>query len=479
MPSRGVPPSRCVRRLLVGTTKGDEPGSPKFMAPRFCRPVARPAIAGSRPLPSQVLAGASARFAPSDVSFLLGAEAGLTKGLGTPPFQVMASVQWAPRAHDIDHDLVPDAIDQCPELAEDRDGVEDADGCPDWDNDDDGVGDTSDQCPGQKEDADGFQDDDGCPDPDNDHDGILDAQDACPDTPGEKSDDRKKNGCPDGDRDGVIDKKDKCPHEAEDRDGFQDADGCPDLDNDGDGVPDAEDSCPNVAGGPFGDPKHPGCPVADRDGDTFEDADDKCPGEAEVWNGVEDADGCPDVRGKPLVSLDSKGAVTFARAVRWKGGDSIETDSLPMIRALAAELLREPPRRAMVSLVPAKAGGSDREVAHARAMLIVTALRRYAHTTAAADLVEASSPGSPWAPLRGRAPPRARAPPRGRASPRARALPRAVAMGSRSCSCRGGTRAPRRDLETCGACVGAPFGMRVVCARATTRPAARCAECLA
>ena len=130
--------------------------------------------------PSQVLAGASARFAPSDVSFLLGAEAGLTKGLGTPPFQVMASVQWAPRAHDIDHDLVPDAIDQCPELAEDRDGVEDADGCPDWDNDDDGVGDTSDRCPGQKEDADGFQDDDGCPDPDNDHDGILDANDACP-----------------------------------------------------------------------------------------------------------------------------------------------------------------------------------------------------------------------------------------------------------------------------------------------------------
>ena len=33
----------------------------------------------------------------------------------------------------------------------------------------------------------------------------------------------------------------------------------------------------------------------------------KVPAEAEVWNGVEDADGCPDVRGKPLVLLDSKG----------------------------------------------------------------------------------------------------------------------------------------------------------------------------
>jgi OOP family OmpA-OmpF porin len=78
-----------------------------------------------------IMAGLSARYAPSDVSFLFGAETSLTQAFGSPPFQIIASVGWAPRTHDIDHDGVPDDVDQCPELAEDRDGFEDADGCPD------------------------------------------------------------------------------------------------------------------------------------------------------------------------------------------------------------------------------------------------------------------------------------------------------------------------------------------------------------
>src|SRR5262249_28443501 len=73
--------------------------------------------------------------------------------------------------------------------------------------------------PNEPEDLDGFQDADGCPDPDNDQDGIPD----------------------------VID---KCPNEPEDYDGFQDTDGCPDPDNDGDGVPDVIDKCPNEPGPP-------------------------------------------------------------------------------------------------------------------------------------------------------------------------------------------------------------------------------------
>jgi outer membrane protein OmpA-like peptidoglycan-associated protein len=131
---------------------------------------------------------------------------------------------------DRDHDRLADKHDRCPDQAEDRDGFEDQDGCPDLDDDKDGVSDTRDRCPKNAEDRDGFQDDDGCADPDNDTDGVLDAAD-------------------------------KCPAAREDQDGFHDDDGCPDPDNDTDGVPDVDDLCPN---------------------------------EPETVNDYADSDGCPD-----------------------------------------------------------------------------------------------------------------------------------------------------------------------------------------
>ena len=51
------------------------------------------------------------------------------------------------------------------------------------DGDRDGIPDRSDVCPDEAEDKDGYEDFDGCPDPDNDGDGVLDALDKCPDTP--------------------------------------------------------------------------------------------------------------------------------------------------------------------------------------------------------------------------------------------------------------------------------------------------------
>ena len=44
------------------------------------------------------------------------------------------------------------------------------------------------------EDFDGFQDEDGCPDPDNDSDTVLDVDDICPNTPGQPG--GARNGCP-------------------------------------------------------------------------------------------------------------------------------------------------------------------------------------------------------------------------------------------------------------------------------------------
>jgi thrombospondin type 3 repeat protein len=65
---------------------------------------------------------------------------------------------------DRDGDWVPDRDDKCPTEPEDRDGFEDADGCPELDNDRDGIPDTQDRCPNHAEDKDGFEDEDGCPD---------------------------------------------------------------------------------------------------------------------------------------------------------------------------------------------------------------------------------------------------------------------------------------------------------------------------
>ncbi len=129
---------------------------------------------------------------------------------------------------DTDRDGLPNAKDACPEQAEDLDGFQDSDGCPDPDNDGDGVADLVDRCPDLAEDLDAYQDDDGCPDPDNDGDLIADANDAC-------------------------------PGEPEDMDGYLDEDGCPEPDNDGDGVLDSDDACPDTQPGAQVGPD--GCPT--------------------------------------------------------------------------------------------------------------------------------------------------------------------------------------------------------------------------
>jgi OOP family OmpA-OmpF porin len=139
--------------------------------------------------------------------------------------------QEAPPAdNDPDKDGIVGDADKCPNEAEDKDGFQDEDGCPDPDNDGDGVADAADKCPSEPEDKDGFQDEDGCPDPDNDGDGVADAADKCPNEPEDKDGFQDDDGCPDPDNDGdgVADATDKCPTEPETKNGYQDEDGCPD-----------------------------------------------------------------------------------------------------------------------------------------------------------------------------------------------------------------------------------------------------------
>jgi outer membrane protein OmpA-like peptidoglycan-associated protein len=211
------------------------------------------------------------------------------------------AVTWQgfPLHHDQDGDGMVDGQDACPFRAEDRDGFEDADGCPDPDNDRDGVADSLDKCPSLPEDHDGFEDYDGCPDPDNDHDGIADSLDAC-------------------------------VNDAEDRDGFQDQDGCPEFDNDKDGIPDASDRCPNEPEDKNGFEDGDGCPEPDSDKDGIPDKIDQCPREAEIVNFYQDKDGCPDERPEPVHT-------SILAGVSFKPGTAdLNPSSYPVLDSLAA-----------------------------------------------------------------------------------------------------------------------------------------------
>lgn len=152
-----------------------------------------------------------------------GGGAGVARGYGSPDWRALLGVRigagGAPAARapgDRDRDGIMDSDDACPDDPENKDGIDDADGCPekavtDGDQDGDGIRDSVDKCPSDAEDNDSFEDDDGCPDPDNDGDGVLDVDDRCVNEAGV----RENRGCPDTDRDGdnVVDRLDNCPDE--------------------------------------------------------------------------------------------------------------------------------------------------------------------------------------------------------------------------------------------------------------------------
>ena len=118
-------------------------------------------------LPLEALAGAILKPALR-WSIYLGAAAGLTNGIAVPDFRIISGVRYAVGLptrggqKDSDGDGITDGQDRCPEEAEDLDGFQDNDGCPEPDNDRDGVGDDEDECPEDAEEPGG--DKDGCPD---------------------------------------------------------------------------------------------------------------------------------------------------------------------------------------------------------------------------------------------------------------------------------------------------------------------------
>lgn len=114
-----------------------------------------------------------------------------------------------------------------------------------------------------------------------------------------------------------------------------------DRDSDGDGRNDRADRCPNEKGSPYD-----GCPVVDSDGDGRFDDEDRCRLIAEVWNGFEDRDGCPDRIPADLAS--------FTGTVRGVGFDLLDKetmrpDSYPVLDRLVAVLMRYSDVRVEVS----------------------------------------------------------------------------------------------------------------------------------
>jgi outer membrane protein OmpA-like peptidoglycan-associated protein len=224
-----------------------------------------------------------------------------------PGFRLCASIGWAgflrrswtggneivtKPGKDPDNDGIKDTLDKCPYAAEDMDGFQDDDGCPDFDNDKDGIPDSIDQCPNAPEDFDGFEDADGCPDPDNDKDGVCDPWVA------EKGQQNLYGNTCAG--------SDKCPNLGEDIDGFEDSDGCPDPDNDLDGIPDTLDRCPNEAGSAEnnGCAKSSGSSVSQQQGQGQAAAKEIRRGRL-ILKGVEFKQGTADLAAESFVTLDN------------------------------------------------------------------------------------------------------------------------------------------------------------------------------
>lgn len=226
------------------------------------------------------------------LAVVLGGGGGLDRALGAPRLRLIASVSFAPGGPDRE-DATANGSERA-DVGDDRDGDHRPDG--------------EDKCPDKAEDLDGFEDEDGCPELDNDKDSIVDLVDRCPLDPEDGKQPNPNDGCPadkrDSDGDGIPDATDSCPTMEEDSDGFEDSDGCPDPDNDNDGIVDSSDKCPLCPEDKDGFQDDDGCPDPDNDRDGVADDKDACPGELETINGVRDDDGCADTGGAELVAMD-------------------------------------------------------------------------------------------------------------------------------------------------------------------------------
>lgn len=220
------------------------------------------------------------------------------------------------------------------------------------DDDRDGVPDDgTDECPGLPEDGQGKKPHDGCPDYEGEETGSNPPTE--PEPPALPTPDVAPVASSDADADGIPDEIDKCPNERETVNGYEDEDGCPELDS---------------------------------DNDTFLDAVDSCPDKPETFNGFNDEDGCPDEAPKAVALVTDAKGVALARNIKFDGTLPAK-DAASDLRALAAWLLAHPDTRLRIAVRPEGKGDAADKLSTTRAISLVEALVRYAHTGGVAEAV--------------------------------------------------------------------------------------------
>jgi len=276
---------------------------------------------------SPTFIGLSGRYElAKDLALFAGVELGIGDAVGSPLGRGVLAITYAPTIVDDDHDGVPDdGTDECPGLPEDGHGKKPRDGCPDYEGEETAV-DTS-----------------------------MKTAEAAPPEIAEPP--PPKAASADSDGDGVPDEADKCPDQPETKNGYEDEDGCPEL---------------------------------DKDNDTFLDAVDHCPDQAETFNGVTDDDGCPDevpkAKPTPLLVVGPNNALSFARPIKFDVTAPAK-EAASDLRALGAWLLQHPGTHVRIAVRPEGKGDDASKLATTRAISIVEALVRYAHTAGIAEAV--------------------------------------------------------------------------------------------
>ncbi len=187
---------------------------------------------------------AGARYRVDRFVFGAAAGPGLTRGVGTPTYRLIASISYAP-------EVVRKTTSEAPQTRRGRGEFNgEAEGAGGL-----SIGFGSSSAPGATR-LPGAADADG--------DGVVDASDVCPKVVGDASPGAARPGCPsDRDADGIVDVDDDCPDEPGVPSNEAGRDGCP-GDRDGDGILDPSDACVDEKGAKTTDPKTSGCPKSVR-----------------------------------------------------------------------------------------------------------------------------------------------------------------------------------------------------------------------
>src|SRR5215510_3205509 len=96
-------------------------------------------------------------------------------------------------------------------------------------------------------------------------------------------------------------------------------------------------------------PKSNPPPALDTDGDGIPDRDDKCPADAEIFNGYQDGDGCPDLSPRPAASAGDVGKIVERIAFPHDSAE-VKPATFPMLDAIAIVLKMQPQQFPVIAL---------------------------------------------------------------------------------------------------------------------------------